>query len=371
MSKKKVLIISEPGNGGVARHVIDLLGNLNKDKFEVYFIYSSKRADKKYIKNIACLKSEIKAFKIDEMQSKIKPYDDFISLIKILNIIKKINPDIVHCHSSKAGVLGRIAAKFVGVKKIFYTPHAYSFQNTHLSVSKRKVFIIIEKIMSRYFTDKTFNVSIGEKKIAIETLNDNEDKFVVINNGVDKKNDSFNIDELCKRYNIIQSDYIIGNISRLDEQKNPIEFFRIAQRIICDDLNMKFVWIGNGVLFKVIENFIKNNNIDDKCLLLPYNEKTEQLINRFDLFLCTSLYEGYPYVLLDACVNEIPIVCSDVIGNNDIVANNVNGFLYPLGDIEKAENRICAVKEGFKLEKINIQSIKKMVNMIEAEYGSN
>ena len=368
MSKKKVLIISEPGSGGVARHVIDLLGNLNKDKFEVYFIYSSKRADEKYLKNIACLKSEIKAFKIDEMQSKIKPYDDFISLIKILSIIKKINPDIVHCHSSKAGVLGRIAAKFVGVKKIFYTPHAYSFQNIHLSVSKKKVFIIIEKIMSKYFTDKTFNVSIGEKKIAIETLNDNEDKFVVINNGVDKKSDSFNIDELCKRYNIIRSDYIIGNISRLDEQKNPLEFFKIAQSIIYNNLNTRFVWIGNGVLYKVIKNFIEDNNMDDKCLLIPYNEQTEQLIKRFDLFLCTSLYEGYPYVLLDACVNEIPIVCSDVIGNNDIVADNVNGFLYPLGDIEQAVNMISKTQNTLFKKYNNVKSVKEMVYEIEANY---
>lgn len=368
MSKKKVLIISEPGSGGVARHVIDLLGNLNKDKFEVYFIYSSKRADKKYLNNIDCLNSAIKVFKIDEMQSKIKPYDDFISLIKILSIIKKINPDIVHCHSSKAGVLGRIAAKFVGVKKIFYTPHAYSFQNTHLSVSKKKVFILIEKIMSKYFTNKTFNVSIGERKIAIETLNDNEDKFIVVNNGVNKKNNYHNIDDLCKQYNIAKSDYVVGNISRLDEQKNPIEFFKIAQSIIYDNLNIKFVWIGNGLLYKVIKKFIEDNNMDDKCLLLPYNEKTEQLMNRFDLFLCTSLYEGYPYVLLDACVNEIPIVCSDVTGNNDIVIDNMNGFLYPLGDIKQAVNMISKTQNTLFKKCNSVKSVKEMVSEIEANY---
>ena len=368
MSKKKVLIVSEPGSGGVARHVIDLLGNLNKDKFDVFLIYSSKRADDNYLKNIELLKKDITVFKIDKMQQKIDLYNDFCVFKKILRIIKKIKPDVVHCHSSKAGVIGRIAAKVAGVKNIFYTPHAYAFQNPNLSLCKKKIFITIEKVMSKYFTDKTFNVSIGEKEIAIETLNDNEDKFVVINNGVDKKNDSFNIDELCKRYNIIRSDYIIGNISRLDEQKNPMEFFKIAQRIICDDSNMKFVWIGNGVLYEFVKNFINNNNIDDKCLLLPYNEQTEQLMNRFDLFLCTSLYEGYPYVLIDACVNEIPIVCSDVIGNNDIVVENVNGFLYTLGDIDQAVNMISKTKNTLFKKCTSVKSVKEMVHEIEANY---
>lgn len=368
MKKIKVLIISEPGSGGVARHVIDLLKNLDNKKFEVFYIYSSIRADNKYLNEIHTLSKIMKMFAVDEMQQSINVVRDCIALQKIINIIKSIQPDIVHCHSAKAGVIGRIAANFCGINKVFYTPHAYAFQNPKLSFFKRKFYIIVEKIMTKYFTYKTINVSESERDIALNTLDDCKSKFIVINNGVDKDNFAIDLDNLCKKYKILSSDYVVGNISRLEEQKNPLEFFEIAKRMIYKNENIKFLWIGNGSLNKLINKFINDNYMSDKCIVLPYNEETKHLIKRFDIFLCTSLYEGYPYVLLDACVNEIPIVCSDIEGNKDIVVNNINGFLYTLGEIENAEKLIYKAKNISFGKGYMLSNIDTMVKKIEKEY---
>lgn len=368
MRKTKVLIISEPGGGGVARHVVDLLKNLDKNRFEVFFVYSSARADNNYLNKINKLNKTIKMFAVDEMQQRIDIVKDFIALKKIINIIKNIQPDIVHCHSSKAGVLGRIAAKLCGIKKIFYTPHAYAFQNPNLSFFKKNFYIIIEKIMTKYFTYRTINVSESERDIALKSLNDYKKKFVVINNGVDKDDFDIDIDVLCEKYKILPRDYVVGNISRLEVQKNPLEFFKIAKGILHKDKNIKFMWIGNGSLYGLTNKFIIDNNMEDRCLLIPYDEGTEHLIKRFDVFLCTSLYEGYPYVLLDACVNGIPIVCSNVEGNNNIVVDNVNGFLYTLGNIHHAEDIIYKIKGGFLCKEYNLSNIATMVINIEKEY---
>lgn len=369
MKKTKVLIISEPGGGGVARHVVDLLRNLDRNRFEIFFVYSSVRADNNYLNKISALSKTIKIFSVDEMQQSINILNDFVALKNIINIITNIQPDIVHCHSSKAGVIGRIAAKLCGVKKIFYTPHAYAFQNPNLSFFKRNFYILIEKIMLKYFTYRTINVSEGERDIALKSLNDCKSKFVVINNGVDKDNFTIDdIDALCEKYKILPSDYVIGNISRLEVQKNPVEFFKIAQSLVYKDKNIKFLWIGSGSLYRLINKFITDNNMEKRCLLIPYNEETEHLIKRFDVFLSTSLYEGYPYVLLDACVNNIPIVGSNVIGNNDIIVDSTNGLLYKLGDIQQAKYNLIKVMRTTFVKHFAVKSINEMVKDIEREY---
>lgn len=135
--KIKLLIISEPGSGGVKRHVMDLLNNLNKDRFEIIYAYSKKRADKDYLSELDELSYEIQIKEIHHLQQTISIKNDSLAFIEIFKLINYLKPDIVHCHSSKAGVLGRIAAKLLKVPKIIYTPHAYAFQNSNLSNLKK------------------------------------------------------------------------------------------------------------------------------------------------------------------------------------------------------------------------------------------
>ena len=103
--------------------------------------------------------------------------------------------------------------------------------------------------------------------------------------------------------------------------------------------------------------------------MLPFNEKNEELISAFNIFLSTSLYEGYPYVLLDANVNKIPIVASNVTGNNEIVKNNVNGFLYKSGNVSEAKNIITKYSIWCKNLNFNkLNTVKQMVENIQKIY---
>ena len=367
--KVKILIISEPGSGGVKRHVIDLLTNLDESIFEIVFAYSTKRAEKEYLEEISGLSSKISVKAIKHLQQPISLKNDSLAFIEICKLISYLNPDIVHCHSSKAGVLGRIAAKLFKVPKIIYTPHAYAFQNNKLSNSKRRFYLLIEKFLTRYFTTKTINVSYGEMKIALDNRIDEKEQFIVIHNGVERQTYELNKKAILKNLKIAEGDIIIGNIARLEEQKNPLEFFEIARCIKENSKNFKFLWIGNGSLLQKCQDFIEKNKLENICFILPFDKKTEKLIKTFNIFLSTSLYEGYPYVLLDANANKIPIVASNVTGNNEIVKNNVNGFLYKSGDTVEAKKIITQYSIWYKnLNFYKLDTLKQMVENIQKLY---
>ena len=364
--KIKLLIISEPGSGGVKRHVMDLLNNLNKDRFEIIYAYSKKRADKDYLSELDELSYEIQIKEIHHLQQTISIKNDSLAFIEIFKLINYLKPDIVHCHSSKAGVLGRIAAKLLKVPKIIYTPHAYAFQNSNLSNLKKRFYLLVEKILAQYCTTKTINVSYGEMKVALDNKIDKKEQFIVIHNGVDKKEAKIN---QITNFKIDRQDIVVGNIARLEEQKNPLEFLEIAKSINENNKKYKFFWIGNGSLLTTCQEFIKENKLKDICYLLPFNEKNEELISAFNIFLSTSLYEGYPYVLLDANVNKIPIVASNVTGNNEIVKNNVNGFLYKSGNVSEAKNIITKYSIWCKNLNFNkLDTVKQMVENIQKIY---
>lgn len=226
---------------------------------------------------------------------------------------------------------------------------------------------MIEKFLARYCTTKTINVSYGEMKLALDNKIDKKEQFIVIHNGVDKKEAKIN---QITNFKIDKQDIIVGNIARLEEQKNPLEFFKIAKSINEKDKNFKFLWIGNGSLLYKCLNFIEQNKLEDICYIFPFDEETEKLINVFNIFLSTSLYEGYPYVLLDANLNKIPIVATNVIGNSEIVKNNANGFLYEPGDILKAKNIIIKYNNWNKnLCFRDLDNIKQMVKNIQEVYS--
>lgn len=347
---KKLLLISEPGSGGVKKNVLDIVSNIDHNIFQIYLIYGTSRADTDYVDTIKkyIQAYNLKAFEMKELKREINIKNDFISLLKIYKIILKIKPDIVHCHSSKAGVLGRITAKFAGVDKIIYTPHSYIFQNPNLKYLKKKCFILLEKFLTKYFTDMVINVSEDEYDLA-KKCGFNGKKLRIIHNGIIIKN---------KNIKKINTENIVVSITRFDEQKNPFELVKIAEKVNHKRKDIKFYIAGNGKLFDVVHLYISDKKINN-ILLLGYLNNVEQVLVKGKLFLSSSLYESFPYALLEALASGLPVLTTNVIGNREVVKNNTAGWLYELGDIDAAAEIVCSVMDN-KLA-IDSQFLKRYV----------
>lgn len=366
---KKILFIIEAMSGGAGRHVQDLILNLDAEKYEIYCIYSENRTDSRFIKQKKYLNNQATLIECNRLNREINIINDMSALLEIVKIIKKIKPDIIHCHSSKAGVIGRFAAKICGVKKIYYTPHAYSFLAPEFSEKKKKIFIAIEKYLSRFATTKIFCVSKGELKAALNNKIDKEDKFEVIYNGVpnvelpSKK-------EVRNKLGLPLDAIIVGNNARMSEQKNVKYFLEIAKEVIKQNDKYHFVWAGDGPLMDKVISYIDTNKLISNVHLIGDRSDSELIVAGYDVFLLTSLYEGLPYAPIEALRAGVSILGTNVIGNNEIISDGINGNFIVEGEdyFTQIEDTLIINSEDVKRTFDNKFSLKKMIALYTEVY---
>lgn len=312
-SKKiRVIHVIEALGGGVYTYFKNLSHYMGKDEvaqqIETFIVYSAKRKEiipeniiKEFSKNITLIQVD--------MEREFHLIKDLKATFRLRKLYAQIKPDIIHLHSSKAGVIGRWA-NFLTFKKtpVFYTPHGYSFLRLDISENKRQFYKFAEKYTQKIFGGTTIACGDTEYEIANRL-----GKAKLVRNGIDLPNISNKY--ISKKNQILT----FGIVGRITAQKNPKLFNEIALRYP----NFNFIWIGDGEL----RNEITAKNIE----ITGWFHNTEDVynwINKIDVFLQTSLWEGLPLAVLEAMALQKPIVAKNVIGNKDIVKNNVNGFLF-------------------------------------------
>lgn len=336
--KKKVLHIVEAFGGGVFTMINDLTNGL-KDEYDIVIAYGKRKQTPENLREL--FDSKIKLIEIKNFGRKLNLKKDIKALNELKKVIKEEKPDIVHLHSSKAGVLGRIAAN--GKKyKMLYNPHGFSFLKQDDSKIKRLCYKTIEKIMA-IINMKCIIIgcSEGEYKEA-KKISKNA---VCINNGID-------IEKLTKKTEKFQKTEIdfenlkICTVGRIGYQKNPKLFNEIAGALP----DNKFTWIGDGELKKELTS----SNIT----VTGWKKEEEVLkeLNKNDIFILTSLWEGLPISLLEAGYMKKICLVTDVIGNKDVIKNGKNGFIFNKTD------------EAVKIiQKINMKKYDEVTKKIRKE----
>ncbi|MGN7228729.1 glycosyltransferase family 4 protein [Priestia megaterium] len=369
MKKIKLAYVCEALGGGVRKHLVDLLNYVDKEKYDIHVIHGVNRMDSVFLSATQQL-VDITFHPVEEMEREISLKKDYVSIRKIIKLLKRIKPDVVHCHSSKAGVLGRISAKYTGVKRVYYTPHGYIIQNPNISAKKRKVFGTIEKVLANNFTTKVIHVSKGEETEAINHRILGKDKSVVIYNGmkVPEEKDK----HLHKDFNIV-------TIARMDDQKNPWSAVKIIESLIKEFPYIKYTYVGDGKYYEEIAQYVKEKGLEKNIKLPGFMDKPYEVLKSADLFLLTSLYEGLPYALIEAMAFEVPVLASDVTGNNELIINDYNGYLYNLNNIEegkakltkllKDKNKLITMSENANQHFLDNFTIEKMIQTYENLYS--
>lgn len=302
--KKRILFVVEAMGGGIFTYIVDLANELCK-KYDMYIAYGIRRqTPKDYLDYFA---PSIHMIYVENFTREISPMKDIRAFSEIKRIAEKVKPDIIHLHSSKAGVVGRLA--FDGKKiPLFYTPHGYSFLMQNYKPLKRFLFRSIEAICAKT-NCTTISCSPGEQE---ETLKLTK-RAKYVNNGV-------NMVELESELKGIEKKdhpFTVFTLGRVTYQKNPKLFNLIAERLP----EVRFVWIGDGDLREELTapNIEITGWMDRKDAL--------RVSMNADIFLLTSLWEGLPMSLLEAMYMKKLCVVSDVIGNHDVIHNGQNGYV--------------------------------------------
>lgn len=319
--KKKILYVVEAMGGGVFTYVVDLANEL-VNEYDIYIAYTVRPQTPADYKNY--FDSRIHLIKVKSLGRSINLAKDLQSLKEVKKIEKKVQPDIIHLHSSKAGVIGRIA--FNGKKTpVFYTPHGYSFLMKNYKQAKRMIFKIIEAVCAKR-NCTTISCSEGEHK---ETLKLTK-RATYVNNAV-------NLNELQKmieKVAVKEHPFTVFTLGRICFQKNPVLFNKVAEALP----DVKFLWIGEGEL----REELKAPNIE----ITGWSEREEALRRSMnaDAFILTSLWEGLPMSLLEAMYMKKPCVVNNVIGNHDVIHNGDNGYV--CDSVDDFVSGITEIREG-------------------------
>lgn len=342
MYKDRLLYIVEAFGGGVFTYLVDLSNKLS-DRYDIVIAYGLRKQTPDNFKNY--FNSNVKFVRVEAFDRSINPFNDVKAFFELKRIAKKVKPDIIHLHSSKAGVLGRFA--FGSKIPMFYTPHGYSFLMKNQNAFKRFVYKLIEKV-SAWRPCTTISCSKGEHE---ETLKITK-RAIYVNNGV-------NIQELDKNLKSLKVSNnfnlpTVFTLGRICYQKNPELFNEIALQ--CPNIN--FIWIGDGEM----RNTLTAPNITITGWL-ERDQALEKAITA-DIFMLTSLWEGLPLSLLEAMYMKKTCIVSNVIGNKDVIKNNINGFV--CDDLTDFVNAIQTAYSN-NTDKLKEQAYNDIINYYNTE----
>ena len=346
VAKKKVLHIVEAFGGGIFSMLCDLLNGMS-DEYEIVVAYAKRKQTPDNFQEY--FNKEIRFIEIKSFTRKISISKDLKALKEIKEIYKQEKPDIVHLHSSKAGILGRIGIHGNKIK-MFYNPHGFSFLKKDDSKIKRTIYWLIEKMTAIINKRCTIiGCSKGEYEEA-KRLNPNS---ICINNGIsiDKmKEETKKLEEK----QIDFSDLKICTVGRISFQKNPEMFEKIAQKFP----NLKFTWIGDGELkYQLTAPNITITGWESR-------EDVLKILNENDIFLLPSLWEGLPISLLEAMYLKKICIVSNVIGNRDVINNGQNGYI--ANNIEEYKKIINQIQSA-EVNDIKNKAYNDLINMYSTQ----
>lgn len=301
--KKKIVHIVESFGSGVLSYLSDLLSGLSDD-YDITILYGERQQTPKNLNDY--FPSNVKLIKIANFTRNINPIKDIKATLEIRDLLRQIDPDIIHLHSSKAGVLGRMIRYKKG-QKVFYTPHGYAFLNETDGKFKHLIYYDAEKILG-FRNVETIACSKSEYLSSLKVTKHSK----YINNSIDtNKLDTFFSNES-------NTQDAIFTVGRIDEQKNPRLFNKIAESMP----DMKFIWFGDGNQ----RSLLTANNIEVTGWLS--RETLLQKTQAYKYFILTSRWEGLPISLLEAMYFKKICFVTNVAGNKDTIVDKVDGYCF-------------------------------------------
>ncbi|NTU31095.1 glycosyltransferase [Brevibacillus sp. HB1.1] len=320
---KHVLHIVESMGGGVLQYLLQVTRDLSNTRFHHTILYATrdvtpKKLDKLFPEHVNLVYLP--------MTNKINLINDWRSICDIYKWMKRRTPDIVHLHSSKAGFLGRIASVGISKRKVFYTPHGFSFLMNSENISKRAIYFLAEAVLS-YFPGSFIACSKSEYQFS-RYFNPFRRKYLVRNS---IQLPSTPTAQRCRKR--------IVAVGRMDEQKNPQLFIRTIRKIRENQPDIEAFWIGDGKLREECVSLSRNIGAQVEFTGWLPHDKVMEYISSASIMLQTSRWEGLPFTMLEAFALGTPVVASDITAHRDIISDGIDGFL-ARDDVQFAEKSL-------------------------------
>jgi glycosyltransferase involved in cell wall biosynthesis len=306
---------------------------------------------------------------LSALRREISPWHDLAAFFALRQLIRSFRPEIVHTHSSKAGILGRWAARSLGVPRIIHTAHGWGFHRGQRPLVRR-VYQFIERITAR-ITDRLIVVSEANRREALAAGIGRPEQYVLIRSGIAPVGSALSegreaaapptaptrMDKECRsldqrsvgirvapiadchatsaavrrEFGIPEDAFLLLAVGNYKPQKNPAAMARIAATLLAARPNAFFLSIGDGPDRSRLETTLAPW-LGSRAILPGWRDDPRRLMIAADLLLHTPLFEGLPRVILEALSAGLPVLSTDVDGIPEAVPNDVAGLLFPPED---------------------------------------
>lgn len=350
-----LFIITKSEIGGAQTHLMEVVRYMHRAGHDVSVITGT----------TGWLTNELSAISIDyeilpDLVREINLAKDIKTINYICRILENKHPDIIHCHSSKAGIVGRIAGAIKNVPAVF-TAHGWAF-TSGVSPAKRIIYAAIEHMMLG-ITKRVICVSEFDRQLAKRWFVHNYNKIVTVHNGIaDKKFSSSTVREYSLPLKLV-------SVARFSHQKNNMELIREVEQInklYSGSLQLNMV--GDGPLLSEAQAYVTSHKLENEVHFLGSRTDVDDILNQNDIFCLISNYEGLPISIIEAMRAGMPIIASDVGGVNELVQDGVNGFLIPRGNIFELVEKLKYILDHKELIKFMGEASRKIY---EEEYTAD
>lgn len=364
--------------GGAQQNTMETCAYLDHGRFDAQIIAGPETgAEGELISEVR--KRRIPLTIIPELVRRPDPVKDFLALSKMVQLFKSEQPQIVHTHSSKTGILGRWAARLARVPVIVHTVHGWGHHDYQSFLVKHLYRFLERRTVG--FTDKLIVVSHLNAQKGLNDAIGAAEKYTTIHSAInldDFINPACDVVLLKRELGLNPEKPVVGTIGRLSPQKNPIDFVKVAAAVKKANPDAQFLFIGDGPLRSATESLIQELGLSHDVFLPGLRTDIPALLSCMDVFILTSLWEGLPRVIPQAMAMGLPVVANAVDGVCEVIKDGVNGFSLPPHTISRMAEIIIRLLASDQLrDEVGRQgrktaekefSVREMIKKIEGLY---
>jgi len=332
-------IITRLELGGAQRVVLHTASNLDREVFEAGLAWGPGEV----LDREARALDDVEKFEITDLVRPVAPLKDLRALASLRETIRRFRPRVVHTHSSKAGVLGRLAARLEHVPVVIHTVHGFGFTPLQSPV-KRAAFFRAEKTAARW-TDHFVAVSRVNRDRGVELGLWKPDQVSVIRAGVDLDRFRAAADgrESRRRLGLPDGVPVVTQIGNFKPQKAPLDFIAAAARIAETMPEVWFVMVGDGPLRGQAQARAAELGLGDRAIFCGWWDDVPGLLAATTVSVLSSRHEGLPCSVVESLAAGVPVVATAVDGTPEVIRPGVNGELVAPGDCDGLAAAVLAI----------------------------
>ncbi|MBI4061207.1 MAG: glycosyltransferase family 4 protein [Elusimicrobia bacterium] len=347
MAAKVVHLVTRLDLGGAQQNTLYTTGHLDRARYEPILVCGPGGL----LDEEARSDPGLRLVFVDSLRRDISPFYDLLALLELAKILLAEQPDVLHTHSSKAGILGRLAAALAGVPVVVHTYHGFGFHDRQ-PAAVRSLYVLLERLCARFTAALVFVSRANVVYAAAHGLVDPRDA-VLIRSGVKLAGLPAPVEaaKLKMSAGIGAHKLLVVSVGNLKPQKNAGDFVEAAAQILAEVPEARFAFLGDGPQRRALEARAFSLGLEGKLFFLGWRRDAAQWLAAADVFVLTSLWEGLPRALVEAMKSGLPAVCYATDGVTDLIKDGENGFMAEPGDKRTLAARAAALLKDAALRR--------------------